>query len=225
MRSPRTIALLWVLVVAFTTWGMPRPDDDQLSIRDPDSFGDWFEPPSEVAPLYRTLPAVEAESVRSWALAPGAGRVVIEFVGGDGNLHRLQPRVTGALSLDARNLDLTRGVLEGEFTQPLAAWPTRFGIQVLGGSIGTAPRSIGSTAVGPMQLRVAMNERSIDLEGEFTVTRVAEDRITVSADQLDGLDLSALELEGALPDLAKRFGAQWLESTPTIRLRVVLQAG
>lgn len=224
MRSPRTIVLLWVLVVAFTVWGMPRPDDDHLSIRDPDSFGSWFDSPSEVEPLYQTLPAEEADSVRSWALDPNAGRVVVEFVGADGNLHRLHPRVSGALSLDTRNLDLTRGVLQGEFADPLGDWPTKFGVQVLGSSIGTAPRRLGSKAVGPMRLRVAMHERSIDLAGTVTITRVADDRMTVSAHQIGGVDLAGLELEAALPELAKRVGAQWLEAIPTVRLDLVLEA-
>jgi len=226
VRSPRTVGLLALLIALLTAWGMPRPDDDQLSMRDASGFGSWFDSPQEVEPLYRTVEESPVGPRRTWTVDPAGTRFALEFVSGDGVAHRIPLTLSGALELDARNLDMARGTLAVDVsTLDLGLEEGLVSVDLRGGSVGTMPREVGSRAMGGVRIRVRVGDRAQDVDGSLEVRRQGPDRLEVHLHDLPGLDMDTLGVGGLVARLGSRLGAGRLESQPTARLVLLLRAG
>jgi len=202
---------------------MPRPDDDQLSLRDAQGFGDWFESPQPVEPLYRALKESDAGPRRTWRVDSSASRLAAEFVTGDGPTRTLPLGVSGDVVLDARNLDLSRGTVHVVLPDLGVPLPVdRVHVDILGAALGTAPREVGARAVGEGRIRLRAGSTSLDLEGTFEVRRVAADRIEVVLHDFPGLDLPTLGLQAALGPLRARWETAHIEHQASANLRLVL---
>jgi hypothetical protein len=220
------IGLLWALIAALAILGLPRPDDDQLSIRDPSGFGDWWGAPGEVQPLYQTLRESTDTPRRPWRIDVDATRIALSFGASDGEMYRLPLHASGEIVIDARNLDLSRGTLTLQVPTDLGVplpVPT-VEVDILGSDLGSAPREVATRAIGAARIRVRAGATSVDLEGLFEVVRLGPNRLLVTAHELPAIDLLGLGFEAAIKPLAKRFEVDWLEKDPSLVLEVHLVA-
>ena len=225
MRSPRTIALWSLLLMILTAWGMPRPDDDQLSVRDPVAFGDWFASPDQVTPLYRTLKPSDASPRSPWTVDSAASRLELVFGGSDGELHRVPLRIEGTVEVDSRNLGLSAGSMRVRIPEAMRRGLPHDAVEVEIGpvGVGTAPREPGSKAAGGMVLWLSFGDTRVEFAGMVTVHRLDPDRLEVVVDGASPVSLPELGLGAVLETLKSRFGVEWVEKEGAVRSRVVLR--
>lgn len=223
MRSPISIGLLTLFLVVLTAWGLPRPDDDQLSIRDSTGFGAWFDGPQQVQPLYQTHKASTVGPRHTWRVDTAASDVAIEVLSNARSTHLIPLQISGAVVLDTRNLDLTRGVLHVKATDDLGGEMPEATVEILESHLGTAPRKVGTKALGDGRLRVRTHHAVVEMAGSVEVERIEEDVLHVSLSDFEGLDFPALGFNPAFAELTVRLGVESLEDSGAIRLSLVLR--
>lgn len=223
MRSPISIGLLTLFLVALTVWGLPRPDDDHLSIRDSTGFGAWFDGPQQVQPLYQTHKASTVGPRHTWRVDTAASDVAIEVLSNTGSTHLVPLQIWGAVVVDTRNLDLTRGVLHAKAADHLGIEMPEATVEILESHLGTAPRKVGTKAMGDGRIRIRTHHAAVDMAVGIEVQRIEEDVLRVSLSDFEGFDFPDLGLNPGFAELTIRFGVESLEDSGAIRLSLVLR--
>jgi len=193
------IALYAALAVGVATVCLvARPPDTPQAIKRLEGrFQWWWTSSRHEDPLYRAPLPVRYDGPVPWTVADG-GEITVVF-GLDPDIERIvsfRAPLTGALSLDSRNWDTTKGEFQFDLTKLVsddgkgdrAAKPILRGLDaskrdgrvtVSGALIGSMARTIGAEAQGWLLLSTSATDEP--RRAEVVTTRLAEDRIRVES--------------------------------------------
>ena len=96
-------------------------------------------------------------------------------------------------------------------------------VEILESRLGTAPRKVGTKALGDGRLRIRTHHAVVEMAVSVEVERIEEDVLHVSLSDFEGLDFPELGLNPAFAELTVRFGVEFLENSGAIRLSLVLR--